>query len=59
MLLNLAHLAGYLDQHSIPAILRLAHSGCSVGTKVCAVVVRIHVSSLMLPSLYCQLFRIL
>ena len=25
ILLNLAHLAGYLDQHSIPAILERAH----------------------------------
>lgn len=34
ILLNLAHLAGFLGQHSIPSILEEAHNTCSVTTKV-------------------------
>ena len=32
MLLSVAHLAGYLDQHHIPALLQQAHSDVTMGT---------------------------
>lgn len=32
MLLGLANLAGYLDQHQLPALLRQAHTDLTIGS---------------------------